>query len=249
MSLVSTRAVILHAFKYGETSKIARLVTRDHGVQSAIAKGALRRNSKFGAKLQVLSSGLAQMHVKPNRELHTLTEFEVTDQHHSLARDVRRFAAASALAELVMRCSPAEPNPDVFELVDRGLGALESVPGERAEVTGLELLWAAVVALGFAPTLEACARDGAPLPPGKVAFSVAEGGFLCARCGRGVKRGKLDPADRALLERFVTGSHGAAGELDPKRLRAHKRLLDRFVERHAAEGSELRAMAIWADLT
>ncbi|MFQ6046214.1 MAG: DNA repair protein RecO [Gemmatimonadales bacterium] len=249
MSLITTPAVVLHTFKYGETSKIARLATRDYGVQSAIAKGALGRNSKFGAKLQVLSSGVAHMYVKRNRELNTLAEFEVTDQHQALAHDVGRFTAATALAELVMRCWPAEPNPHVFELVDRGLGVLESAPPERVDVTGLELLWAAVAALGFAPTLDVCARDGGPLPPGKVAFSVAQGGFLCGRCARGVTRGKLDREDRVVLEMLVGGAVGSVGELNPKRSRAHKRLLARFVERHVAEGSELRAMALWADLT
>ena len=108
MPPVSTPAVVLHSFKYSESSKIVRLATRELGVQSAIAKGALRPKSKFGATLQALSEGVAQLYVKPNRELHTLAEYDVTKQHVGLARDVRRYAAASALAELVMRTAPAE---------------------------------------------------------------------------------------------------------------------------------------------
>ena len=52
MPLVSTDAIILHSFRYGETSKIVRLLTRDHGPQSVIAKGAMNPKSKFGARLQ-----------------------------------------------------------------------------------------------------------------------------------------------------------------------------------------------------
>ena len=41
MALVNTTAIVLSALRYSETSKIVRLATRDLGVQSAIAKGAL----------------------------------------------------------------------------------------------------------------------------------------------------------------------------------------------------------------
>src|SRR6266581_2964481 len=47
MSLVTTPAVVLQTYRYSETSKVVRLATRDLGVQSAIAKGALRPKSRF----------------------------------------------------------------------------------------------------------------------------------------------------------------------------------------------------------
>ena len=57
MPLVSTPAVVLATHRYSETSKIVRLATLDLGVQSAIAKGALRPRSRFGAALQTAESG------------------------------------------------------------------------------------------------------------------------------------------------------------------------------------------------
>ncbi|HEX5632270.1 MAG TPA: recombination protein O N-terminal domain-containing protein, partial [Gemmatimonadales bacterium] len=60
MPQVTTPAIVLGAIRYGETSKIVRLATREHGVQSAIAKGALRPKSRFGAALQLLREGSAQ---------------------------------------------------------------------------------------------------------------------------------------------------------------------------------------------
>jgi DNA repair protein RecO len=68
MSQLSTPAIILAAFRYGETSKIVRLATESAGVQSAIAKGALRQKSRFGAALQVLSEGTAHLIIHPHRE-------------------------------------------------------------------------------------------------------------------------------------------------------------------------------------
>src|SRR3989304_2913997 len=77
MPLVTPPAIILHAFKYADTSKLGRLATREPGVQSAIAKGASRPKSRFGASLQVLSQGTAHLYFRPTAELQTLSAFDV----------------------------------------------------------------------------------------------------------------------------------------------------------------------------
>src|SRR5437016_5288810 len=60
MSLVATPAVVLRTYRYSETSKVVRLATRECGVQSAIAKGALRPRSPFVAGLDALvATGIA----------------------------------------------------------------------------------------------------------------------------------------------------------------------------------------------
>ncbi|MGH9262540.1 MAG: DNA repair protein RecO, partial [Acidimicrobiales bacterium] len=69
MSLASTPAVVLQTYRYSETSKVVRLATRDLGLQSAIAKGALRPRSPFGAGLELLSEGVAQLYHRESREL------------------------------------------------------------------------------------------------------------------------------------------------------------------------------------
>src|ERR671935_1746759 len=112
MPLVTTPAVVLQAYRYSETSKVVRLATRDHGVQSAIAKGALRPRSRFGAALQLLSEGQAQLLTKEHRELHILTAFDLLRLHVRLAHDLERYATAMALAEVMLRFAPPDPHPE-----------------------------------------------------------------------------------------------------------------------------------------
>jgi DNA repair protein RecO (recombination protein O) len=242
--LVSTPAIVLHAFPYGDTSRIARLATRDHGVQSVIAKGAMRPRSPFGAGLQAMSLGTARFYLRPHRELHTLAGFDVSDLHAALAGEVSRFAAAAALAELVLRFAQAEPQPDVFDTLARGLDALCAVSSERAPYTALAFLWLVIAGLGFAPAVEECVRCGAEL--GTCApFSLPEGGLLCPRCGGG--GAGLDPADQAALVAFLRGVADPP-PLPARHLAAHRRLLARFVRRHVADERELPALAFWETL-
>lgn len=248
MAPVSTPAVILHTFRYGESSKIVRLLTREHGLQSGIAKGAMRPKSKFGARLQMLSEGTAQLYLKPNRDLHTLAEFDVMRQHSELARDVKRYAAGAALAELVLRFAPSEPHPEIYDLVVAGLDHLAAVPAGELDVAALKLLWTTVAALGFAPSVARCAHCGGAVAAGAATFSVADGGFLCRHCMGGRPGRTLRAADRAVLERLIAGSETPETSLSPKHVAAHRRLLVQFIDRHVAEGRELTGITFWAGL-
>ena len=177
MPQLETPAIVLSSLRYGETSKIVRLATREHGVQSAIAKGALRPRSRFGASLQSLSEGQARLLVKEHRELHILASFDLTRLHVGLANDLERYATASALAEVMLRFAPADPHPESFDLLLDALGFLEVAPAGELEPLGFRALWLLVSTLGFAPGLDACVHDGTPLPAeGGLAFSTREGG-------------------------------------------------------------------------
>lgn len=247
MALVTTPAVVLHTFPYGETSVIARLATPGHGVVSAIAKGAHRPRSPFGARLQTLSEGVAQLYVRQNRELQTLAEFDVTAQRPRLTRDVARYAAAAALAELVMRCSPGEPNPHIFALLAETLTRLSDVDVASLPAAALAGLWRMVGALGFTPAVETCAVEGRALAKGGAAFSVAEGGFVCAVCARTRQTTKLGGKDRAALESLVAGREPVE-PIERRHASAHRRLLARFVRRHLAEDRDLKALTFWETL-
>ena len=219
---------------------------------SAIAKGAQRKKSKFGARLQLLSEGIAQIYIKPGRELQTLAEFDLEHERTALSQNVVRYGSAMALAELVLRFSPAEPHPENFALLAMLLDRLATVDAPLLPMVSLGALWAVVGALGFAPALDHCAEDGRPIGSGAADFSVADGGFVCSRCAGSRETARLDAADRDILESFVRQGNGVAdsGErsLSPRHAAAHRRLLSRFIRLHVAEGRDLKALDFWQKL-
>lgn len=245
MPLVSTPAVVLATHRYSETSKIVRLATRDHGVQGVIAKGALRPRSRFGASLQLMSEGIAHFVMHERRDLHTLTAFDVGRVPIGLAGDLDRYATASALAEIMLRFAPAEPHPGSFDLLREAIGLLESVPAETVDPVGMRLVWQLVASLGFAPALDECVRDGAPLPEsGPIAFSTREGGALCARCASQLEATRLPSEGRTALAALVDPDSDLP-DLDARHAAAHRRLAARFVRFHLGEGAALPALEFW----
>jgi DNA repair protein RecO (recombination protein O) len=249
VSLVSTPAVVLRTYPYSETSKIVRLATRDLGVQSAIAKGVRRPRSPFGAGLETLSEGVAQLYHKETRELQTLAGFEVVELRRELALDLGRFAGAAALAEVMLKMAPAAPLAAAYDVFIAGLDALAGAPPGEADPVAVRWLWLLVGVLGFAPQLDTCVRDGNAVA-GTVAFSTADGGVLCAGCAGPHPATRLPPRAYADL-RALNDVHAELPVLDAAHAAAHRRLVSRFVRHQLGEVSrnggsqKLTAVDIW----
>ncbi|MEP6589824.1 MAG: DNA repair protein RecO [Gemmatimonadota bacterium] len=242
-SAALTPALVLGSLRYGETSRIVRLATRDFGVVSAIAKGALRPRSRFGASLQLLSEG--QAHLLPSRsDLHTLVAFDVTAVHTGLASSLDRFAAANALAEVAIHfASPAAGAP-FFDWIRDAVTLLEHAPSDAVMVVGVRALWGLVTELGLGPSLSECARDGEALPAGPIAFSLADGGFLCSACAKSGTTTRLGVEDREALVALVEGGPELP-LLTPPQAAAHRRLLARWIRAHLGGGGTFPALEGW----
>jgi len=251
MPLVVTPAVVLRTYRYSETSKVVRLATRDLGVQSAIAKGALRPRSRFGAGLELLSEGTAQLYHRETRELQTLAAFDVERLRRELALDLDRFAAAAALAELMVRMAPPAPLPTAYDVLTAGLDALGRAPPADVDAAAVRAVWGLLGVLGFEPALRQCARDGTAIVPdgAPVLFSTVEGGVLCDSCVQTnppVSPTRLPPnAWSDLCALLDTGAD--LPRLEPLHAAAHRRLASRFIRHHLDDSGrgDLPALEFW----
>lgn len=235
MPIVTTGSVVLQTHPYSDTSKILRLMTLDHGPQSVMARGALRPRSRLSGVLEPFADGTATFYFKPDRDLHTLSGFELRRERQALGQDLRRFAAASVLCELVLRLAPAERDPELYRVLTTGLDALLEAESERVPGVALAACWIVVDVLGFAPDLGGCARCGDDLSGRRGRLDVREGSLVCERCLPG--GGSLSPRELRTLRRLAAGDPGAE---TPSHLQV--RLLVEFIRHHAAEGIRLRSL-------
>jgi DNA repair protein RecO (recombination protein O) len=242
---VTTPAIVLSMFPYRETSRIVRLATRDMGLQSVIARGASRPRSHFGPALQGFSEGTATILPARSSDLHTLTHFEAERIRIGLAERLDRFASASLLSELMLQFAPASRHLESYDLLRDALAILEAAPAAAVEPLALRSLWRMVAVLGFSPELAACARCGSEPGAGAACFSPQDGGVLCSRCARGTVGSRLTGSDRNDLSAWLD-SRAELPVLDDRHLAAHRRLLERYIRFHLAEGAPLPALTFWA---
>jgi DNA repair protein RecO (recombination protein O) len=241
---LSTPSIILATYRYGESSKIIRLATETAGVQSAIAKGALRPKSRFGAALQVLSEGQAHLIIHSNRELQLLTAFDLQRVRVGLARGMERYSAASALAETMLRFGSGEGHLESYHTLRFGLEALDNAGEEEVEAVGLRAMWGLVSSLGFEPTIHECVKCGGDLTGEEMPFDAGAGGALCVPCSRQSVPARLGGEDRAHLLALLDPD-GSLPRLTPRQGAAHRRLVARYIQHHLGEGTALPALDFW----
>lgn len=243
MPLLTTDAIILHATDYLESSRILRLVTREAGVQSVVARGARGSGKRFGRAMDLFAEGQAQIQFKPGRDLHSLTGFEVSASRTGLATDLGRFAAASAVAEVVLRLVHDEAAPMLYLALVDGLDRLAAADGDAIVPVALATLWQVVAEVGFRPALAQCGECHAEIPPDQEArFDPLAGGALCGRCGaRGAGR-RLPPSARLAIGRWI---HGDFHEVENPEARAHQRLFREFIGAYLPDSRALRAFESW----
>ena len=237
MSLISADAIILQTFAYGETSRILKLLTRTHGLQSALAKGTRGPRSRFGGVLEPFVEGTITLNFRENRELQTLAGFELRRARQGLGRELLRLGGASLLAELVLRTGSEEPQPALYDAVRDALDRLEAAEPQDTERLILMLVWQLVGMLGFAPELDTCLSCGRAIgAEEETRFSYSAGGVLCTTCAVAGGGALLPPRARAALQSFLSGE-----SVPLERTLGHWRLLQRYLDHHVLEGGTLRS--------
>lgn len=245
MATLVTEAIVLHAFDYLETSRIVRLMTRDAGIQSVLARGARNSRKRFGSAVDLFAQGTVEIEMRPNRELQSLSTMEVNRARPQLALDVGRFTAASMITELALRTSSDEPAPGLFDSIEAALDGLAQASPEVTVDAALAGAWHIIATLGFTPTLDQCANCHADIDPAaRVAFSNEAGGALCPRCGPlAIGARVIPPEARAALRSWTTAE--AAAPLTVDEGKAHQRLLREFFQEHLGGDRELKAYKVW----
>jgi DNA repair protein RecO (recombination protein O) len=227
-----TEAIVLRSIRYGEADRILHLYTPQDGRMSAIAKGARRTRSRFGARLEPffhLRMLLYQSH-PPRSDLRTVTSAETVDAHGPLRERAASLDAAARACDAVARLfETGDPSPPVFHLLANELRLLDA--DERAAGAAHQLAFRLklLVAGGFTPQLAHCASCGEA--DHLSGFSGAAGGVVCSACEASAF--PLSHEAHAFLVAALGRPLAEAPDASPRALRQAQRAITETAEHHA----------------
>jgi DNA repair protein RecO (recombination protein O) len=180
MGPLKTEAIVLRSIRYGEADRILHLYTPHHGRVGAIAKGARRARSRFGARLEPFFRVSVVLRIGRG-DLLTVTAVDTVATHARLREHANTLDAAARACDAVARLfETTDPHPEVFALLSNQL-ALLSTAGERPyAAVGLAFRLKLLLAAGIVPQLGACASCGER--DHLQGFSAAAGGVVCNSC-------------------------------------------------------------------
>jgi DNA repair protein RecO (recombination protein O) len=178
-----TEAIVLRSIRYGEADRILHLYTPHHGRLSAIAKGARRARSRFGARLEPFFHVRAVLH-EGRSELLTVTGVDTIAAHGPLREHAATLDAAARACDAVSRLfETPEPHAEVFQLLLNELRLLQADAAQARPGNGLAFRLKLLLAAGIVPQLGACAVCGET--EHLSGFSGAAGGVVCNACEAG----------------------------------------------------------------
>jgi DNA repair protein RecO (recombination protein O) len=180
---LKTEAIVLRSIRYGEADRILHLYTPQFGRIGAIAKGARRAKSRFGARLEPFFQIRLVLH-EGRGDLYTVTAVDTIDAHAGLRDSAEALDSAARACDAVARLFETdEPHPEVFALLSNQLGLLDQYPAHAAAArpaNALAFRLKLLLAAGIVPQLGSCANCGER--DHLTGFSAAAGGVVCSSC-------------------------------------------------------------------
>ncbi|MFH1049660.1 MAG: DNA repair protein RecO [bacterium] len=139
--IVKTEAIVLNSFKYGESSKIITLYTKDFGKIKVIAKGARKAKNKFGSSLDPLSYCQICFYKKPSTELYLLSDAEHVVPLRKIQDSYYHLSAGLIIAEAINITQDVnEVNQELFALSTKVLKFLNEIPKSPFSVSSYFLI-------------------------------------------------------------------------------------------------------------
>ena len=183
MGLVKTEGIVTKEVKFGETSRIITLVTKDFGKISAIANNVRTGKSKLlsGLSLFSYSEFVLYESKKKKESLYRINEINVIEHFKSIRESIDKMAYASYFSDIINR-TVAENNPDT-ELLRLLLNSLYILDNEMCVPNLLKTVFEIKVAhiSGYAPIFEKCIKCGREE---QHFYMDVSGGVLCDSCGK-----------------------------------------------------------------
>ena len=171
---------MLRSIRYGEADRILHLYTPRHGRISAIAKGARRSKSRFGARLEPFFR-ISVVLREGRGELFSVTGADTVAAHGGVRDHAATLDTAARACDAVSRLFETDdPHPEVFTLLANELALLDADPGQGTPANGLVFRLKLLLAAGIVPQLAACATCGEQ--DHLRGFSAAAGGVVCSSC-------------------------------------------------------------------
>jgi DNA repair protein RecO (recombination protein O) len=174
------RALVLRKTKLGEADLIVTLLAADGRQVRAVAKGARKTKSRFGARVEPFA--VADLLLHTGRSLEIIAEAETVASHEALRTDYDRMTAAGVVVDLLDKISvEGQGEPQLFEMSNVTLDVMETAPLDAVPLLVGAFLLKALAMHGYRPSLDECACCAGDTSDA-TRFSPRTGGCLCDGC-------------------------------------------------------------------
>ena len=151
--LHTTQGIVLHSLRYSDTSLIARILTRNFGLQSYLIPGVYKSRAKIKAGLFHPLAMIDMVCYHKDREgLQRIKEIRNVQPLHSIMGDIRKSSVAIFISEIMlMAFRHQEPQTEAFDFIRNAIQRLDLLE-ENISIFHCIFLLQLSKYLGFSPS-------------------------------------------------------------------------------------------------
>jgi DNA repair protein RecO (recombination protein O) len=191
MASYKAKSIVLKSYRLGETDRIVKLFSMEHGIISAVAKGACNFKSRFTGRLELYN--VLDCEISSGKNLDVISQAEIIETFGNISSDFFKFNVSQIICEIVLKSqSEKSPSVNIFKLLYFTMKEISRCSCDDS--AGLEKILVFFIAkflkiMGYVPLLDSCSICGASLSRGGVnqaaggiLFSIKYGGAICSDC-------------------------------------------------------------------
>ena len=154
--IFSTHAIVLKTIKYGDSSLICRLFTKDQGKIVIMAKGAWRPKNTAGAILEPMNHIFLDYYHKDSRDVQILKNVSLNNSLNMIRSNLSKIILGQIIIESLDKTTPEHnPIPILYKLTWRVLNKIDEENVNFWTAFSF-FLYHLAVRSGFMPNLESC---------------------------------------------------------------------------------------------
>lgn len=176
MEIKKIKGIIVSENSYSETSKLLKILTKEYGLVSVMAKGAKSLKSNLRSVTTKLTYANFHLHYKENK-ISTLVDADIINPFINIKKDLLKISYASFILELTEQVMKQSNDKNIFNLLEDTLIKIEEGYDPVIITNILELKYLSY--LGIKPEFDSCAVCG---KTNILTVSTSKGGFVCKNC-------------------------------------------------------------------
>jgi len=177
MNQKKIRGIVIGDTNYSETSKILKVLTKDHGIISVMSKGCRRLKSSLRSASSKLVYADFNVCYKENG-ISTLTSVDIVSNFDNIKLDIKKISYASFLTELTTQVYNQNNDTGLFDLFISALLKIEEGFDPLIITNIIELKY--LEYLGVKPSIDCCSICGSTSEI--ITLNSTSGGYICTKC-------------------------------------------------------------------
>jgi len=204
--IASTQAIVLNTHKYGDTSLICNLFSKDYGKLNIISKGAYTLKNPNSAILQPMNYIEICYYYKSKRNIQLLKEASINNHFFKIKKNYEKLIYSYIIIDIINKTTQIDDACNIiFRLSHK---VLEKINNNQDTHIGLYFIFFQLQLLrylGYQPIIDRCTE--CDIKKDKLMYNYTIGQLVCNRCHKHNESSILINKNSSGIMKFLINNH------------------------------------------